>query len=60
MTANFCSDLESMYSLLDIEENTDRLFDDIFVGEFSPEVFIYICGKSLKNAKGMKRHRERH
>ena len=63
MAANFYSELESAYSLLDIEENFgDEFFADGDWGILdSNESFTCsICNKTLKTERGLKRHVGKH
>ena len=63
--ASFYSQLENVYSLLDLEENSDG--DDLFnsvVAEVESEDLNFFtcdhCGKSLKTERGFKRHKQKH
>ena len=64
--ASFYSQIENVYSLLDLEENSDE--DDFFssvVAEVESEDIINVftcdrCGKSLKTERGFKREKQKH
>ena len=63
MATNFYSELESAYSLLDIEENIgeDLFVDDHWDELASHDTFLCsVCGKLLKTRRGLERHEDKH
>ena len=62
--ASFNSQIENVYSLLDLEENSNDFFSSVVAVVESEDIINVFtwdrCGKSLKTERGFKRHKQKY